>query len=110
MNKEKYFFMNKVEGETIDDFKQKQGKNVKLHVMPEDTVYTNYAVQGWYLRQDKRPYKVKVVFVGLSEELFFNVEYAEGKMWQFKFSDIGKIVFLTEQEAKEALELERMKK
>lgn len=80
------------------------GKLINLPCKPGDTVYTNFAVTGWYMRKEKMPYKAKVVFVGISEDPFFNVVYEEGKMWQFKFSDIGKTVFLTEQEAKEALE------
>lgn len=103
MNPDKFSFVNKSTGDTIDDFKQKEGKVVELPVMPGDTVYTNFAVQGWYFRQDKRPYKAKVVFVGLSEEPFFNVKYEDGKMWQFRFLDIGKIVFLKEREALEEL-------
>lgn len=83
---------------------EEDGKLIALPCKPGDTVYTNLAVSGWYLRKEKMPYKVKVVFIGISEDPFFNVVYGEGKMWQFKFSDIGKTVFLTEQEAKEALE------
>ena len=76
-----------------------QGKLIELPCKPGDTVYTNFSCSGWYMRKEKRPYEAKVVFVGISEDPFFNVEYAEGKMWQFKFSEIGETVFLTEQEA-----------
>lgn len=89
--------------------KEEQGKLLPLPCFTGDTVYTNVAVQGWYLRKDKRPYKATVVYVGLSENPdfnCFNVLYGDGKMWQFKFSDIGKTVFMTEKEAKEALERE----
>ncbi len=83
---------------------EEDGKLIELPCKTGDTVYTNFSCSGWYMRKEKRPYEAKVVFVGISEDPFFNVEYAEGKMWQFKFSDIGKTVFLTEKEALEALE------
>jgi hypothetical protein len=74
-----------------------------------DTVYTNFAMQGWYFRDKCRPYSAKVVFMGLnnSEEMgggLINVLYNKGEnMLQFRFSDIGKIVFLTREEAEKAL-------
>lgn len=86
---------------------EEDGKLLKLPCKPGDTVYTNLSVQGWYMRKDKRPYKARVTYIGLSENPefnCFNVLYGDGKMWQFKFSDIGKTVFMTEDEAKEALE------
>ncbi len=92
---------------------EEQGKLMILPCKPGDTVYTNFSAQGWYMRKDKRPYKAIVTYVGLSENPdynCFNVLYGEGKMWQFKFSDIGKTVFLTEWQAKEALEVMRNEK
>ena len=73
------------------------------------TVYTNFAMSGWYLRDKDRPYKAKVVFIGLndSKEMefgFFNIAYEKlGCMMQFRFSDIGKSVFLTYEEAEQNL-------
>lgn len=65
-----------------------------------DTLYTNLAVSGWYLRNKDKPFPVKVVFIGINGvDNLFNVEYGKGKMWQFKESDFGKYVFLTEEEA-----------
>ena len=69
------------------------------------TVYTDFAMRGWYLREAAKPYKTKVVFIGLSDSKedgggFFNVAYEKlGCMMQFRFSDIGKSVFLTKEEA-----------
>lgn len=74
------------------------------------TVYTNFAMSGWYLRNKDKPYKAKVVFIGLNltqEEGggFFNIAYEKlGCMMQFRFSDIGKGVFLTKEEAEAALQ------
>lgn len=74
-----------------------------------DTVYTNLAMQGWYLRKKDRPYDAKVVFIGLngSEEMgggLFNVVCDNGEhMWQFSFSDIGNTVFLNKEEAEAIL-------
>ena len=72
-------------------------------------VYTNVAMQGWYFRDSVRPYLAKIVFIGInnSEEMgggFFNIAYEnKGYMMQFKFSDIGKTVFLTKEQAEKAL-------
>lgn len=70
-----------------------------------DTVYTNFAMRGWYFRKNDRPYSARVCFIGLSnsEEMgggFFNVVYGKHEnMMQFSFSDIGKSVFITKEEA-----------
>ena len=70
-----------------------------------DTVYTNFAMRGWYFRDKDRPYSARVCFIGLndSEEMgggLFNVVYGRhNNMMQFSFSDIGKSVFLTKEEA-----------
>lgn len=86
----------------------------RLAVLPckvGDEVYTNTSMSGWYLRANKRPYSAKVVFIGLnaSEAMgggFFNVVYSKGEyMMHFQFSDIGKTVFLTREEAEKALEV-----
>jgi hypothetical protein len=82
---------------------------IELPCAVGDTVYTNTAMQGWYYRDKDRPYSAKIVFIGLnnSEEMgggLFNVEYEkDGNMLQFRFSDIGKTVFLTKEKAEKAL-------
>ena len=92
---------------------EEQGLLHRTQVAIGQTVYTNFAMSGWYLRDKDRPYKAKVVFIGLndSEEMgggFFNIAYEKlGCMMQFRFSDIGKSVFLTKEEAER--ELERIK-
>ena len=74
-----------------------------------DTVYTNTAMQGWYYREKDRPYKARIVFVGVndSEEMgygFINVMFDKDQnMLQFRISDIGKTVFLTREEAEQAV-------
>ena len=88
-------------------------ENGFLHRTPvaiEQTVYTNFAMKGWYLRSKERPYQAKVVFIGLNKSKedsggFFNIAYEKlGCMMQFRFSDIGKSVFLTREEAEQALQ------
>ena len=76
-----------------------------------DTVYTNIAMQGWYFRNKDKPYSGKVVFIGLNDSKkmgygFINVLYngRNGCVYQFNFSDIGKTVFLSKEEAEKALE------
>lgn len=75
-----------------------------------DMVYTNIAMEGWYLRNKDKPYSAQVVFIGLndSKEMgngFINVLYngRNGGVYQFNFSDIGKTVFLIKEEAEKAL-------
>lgn len=75
----------------------------KYHSLPcdiGDTVYTNCRMQGWYFREKDKPYKAKIVFIGLNGvDNFMNVDFGNGHMLQFSFSEIGKTVFLTEEEA-----------
>lgn len=81
-----------------------QGKISRLPVVVGDTVYTNFGVQGDYMRKCKKPYACKVVFIGLNEENpFVNVKYENGRMWQFHFDEFGKTVFKIKSEAEEAL-------
>ena len=70
-----------------------------------DTVYTNCSMQGWYLRSKDRPYKAKVVYMGINgTKNFMNVVYEKGEyMLSFDFDKIGKTVFLTREEAEKAL-------
>lgn len=82
-----------------------QGKLLRLPCAVGDTVYTNTSMQGWFFRKEKRPYKAKVVFIGINGvDNYMNVDFENGHMLQFKFSDIGKIVFLTKSEAESALQ------
>jgi hypothetical protein len=75
----------------------------KCHSLPcdiGDTVYTNCRMQGWYFREKDKPYEAKIVFIGLNGvDNFMNVDFGNGHMLQFPFSEIGKTVFLTKEEA-----------
>lgn len=83
---------------------EEQGKISWLPVAVGDTVYTNFSVQGDYMRKYKKPYACKVVFIGLNEENpFVDVKYENGRMWQFHFDEFGKTVFKNKSEAEEAL-------
>lgn len=69
-----------------------------------DILYTNVSVQGWYMRRKDRPYKVRVVFIGINgTDNFINVSYENGYTWGFNFSEIGKRIFYTKEEAERAL-------
>lgn len=89
---------------------RRDGKLAILPVRVGDIIYTMLSMSGWYLRQADKPYKARVVFIGLnkSESMgggVFNVVYEKGKhMAQFCFSDIGKNVFLTKEQAKQTVE------
>ena len=85
---------------------EEQGLLLRLPCKVGDTVYTNLSSSGWYFRSNDRPYPAKVVFIGLNnaEEFgggFINVSFDKkaGCMMQFRFSDIGELVFLTKEEA-----------
>lgn len=83
---------------------EEDGRLVVLPCEVGQCVYTNHSMSGWYMRKSKRPYLGRVVFIGLNaEDPFFNIILGEGKMLQYKFSDIGKTVFLTKEEAEKAL-------
>lgn len=85
---------------------EEQGKLLKLPCAVGYTIYTNTSMQGWYFRKENRPYKAKVVFIGINgADNFMNVDFGNGRMLQFKFSDIGKTVFLTKSEAEAALQI-----
>ena len=79
----------------------------KCHSLPcdvGDTVYTNCRMKGWYFREKDKPYEAKIVFIGLNGvDNFMNVDFGNGHMLQFPFSEIGKIVFLTREEAEAKL-------
>lgn len=87
---------------------EEQGKLLELPCAIGDEVYTNTSMQGWYFRKENRPYKAEVVFIGVNgEDNYMNVDFGNGHMLQFKFSDIGKTVFLTHKEAE--ADLQKMK-
>lgn len=72
-----------------------------------DTVYVNIAWTCGYLRKNLRPYKSKVVFIGIDingKRNFMNAVY-EKKHFTFglSFDEIGNRVFLTREEAEKDL-------
>lgn len=84
---------------------EEQGKLQNLPCAVGDSVYTNTSMQGWYFRKKDRPYKAKVVFIGINGTgNYINVDFGNGRMLSFRFSDSGKNVFLDREEAKTALE------
>lgn len=84
---------------------EEEGRLVVLPCKVGQCVYTNFSMSGWYMRKDKRPYIGRIVFIGLNaNDPYFNIILGEGKMLQFKFSEIGKRVFLAREEAEKALE------
>lgn len=70
-----------------------------------DTVYTNISWQGWYLRDKDKPYKAKVVYIGITgSKNYVNVVYGKNdNMLTFTFDEIGDRIFLTREEAEKAL-------
>lgn len=86
------------------EYLKEQGLLLKLPAKVGDTVYTNTRVAGRYMREKDKPYEAKVVFVGINGvDNFMNIILEKGSMFQFKFSDLGKTVFLTREEAEAAL-------
>ncbi|MFR7722165.1 MAG: hypothetical protein ACLU2K_01665 [Clostridia bacterium] len=70
-----------------------------------DTVYTNVSWQGWYLRDKDKPYKAKVVYIGINgSKNYVNVVYEKNdNMLTFTFDEIGDRIFLTREEAEKAV-------
>ena len=81
----------------------------RLEVLPckvGDELWTNIAIRGDRYRQSDRPYRVKVVFIGLGpENTFFDVEYSNGRIFPVDKGQFGKTVFRTQEEAAKALEV-----
>lgn len=83
---------------------EEQNQLLKLPCAVGDTIYTNASMQGWYFRKENRPYASKVVFIGINGvNNCINVDLENGHMLQFNFSDIGKTIFLTREEAEAAI-------
>lgn len=78
---------------------------IALPVRVGDIVYTNRSMQGWYMKLKDRPYEAKVAYIGVNgKDNFMNVAFLKNdNMLSFKFSEIGKTVFLTREEAEKAL-------
>ena len=73
-----------------------------------DTLYTPFHLRGDYLRKSAAPYPVTVVFMGINDDKesgcgFINVTYEKGRMFSFNFSDFGKLIFHTPEEAKKSM-------
>ena len=95
---------SKLKAEIVADFLLENGVIVPP-VKVGDTVYTNVSWQGWYLREKDKPYKAKVVFIGINgKQNFMNVVYEKNdNMLSFTFDEIGNRLFLTREEAEKAL-------
>ena len=103
-SRDKYINLLDFEKNLIADYLIENGV-VPLPCGVGQTVYTNTSMQGWYMRKNKRPYKAKIVFIGVNGvDNFMNVVFENDNMLQFNFSQIGKTVFLTKEEAEKALE------
>lgn len=102
-------FDDKVEQKERDKLKEyegleEQGLLLRLPCKVGDTVYTNTKLSGQYMREKDKPYEAKVVFIGINGvDNFMNIILEKGSMFQFKFSDLGKTVFLTHEEAEATL-------
>lgn len=87
------------------EYLEEQGLLLKFPCKVGGVVYTNMRASGWYKREKEKPYKATVAFIGINgKDNFMNVVFENGNMLQFLFSDIGKTVFLTKEEAEAALE------
>ena len=92
--------------EWLEELKEYKGleKQGKLPCAVGDTMYTNTSMQGWHFKKKDRPYKVKVVFIGINGvDNCMHIAFDNGCMFQFWFSEIGKTIFLTKEAAEAAL-------
>nr|DAG59356.1 MAG TPA: hypothetical protein [Caudoviricetes sp.] len=82
-----------------------EGRIVVLPCKVGDELWTNISIQGDRYRQSDRPYRVKVVFIGMGPETaFFHIQYSNGRIFPVDKEQFGKTVFLTREEAEKALE------
>lgn len=80
----------------------KEGRCRILPFKVGDTIYTN--VPTPYMKKKDRPYPIEVCYIGLNEKSgYFNVIYKNKSTCVFSFEQIGKYVFLTYEEAEQAL-------
>ena len=82
----------------------KEGRCVVPPCKVGDVLYTNTIVATPYMKKKDRPYPIEVCYIGLNEKSgYFNVIYKNKSTCAFSFEEIGKYVFLTKQEAEQAL-------
>lgn len=82
----------------------REGKCLTLPCNVLGTAYTNITIQGDRYKISDRPYRVKIIFIGIGEtSIYFNVEYDNGRVFPFDSKDIGKTIFLTRDAAEAAL-------
>ena len=85
-----------------------KGRIVVLPRKVGDELWTNISIQGDRYRLSDRPYRVKVVFIGMGPETsFFHIQYSNGRVFSVDKEKFGKTVFLTREEAEKALEGKR---
>lgn len=74
-----------------------------LPVKIGDIVYTTLPIkdwENWYISQNQKPYQGKVIHIGINGiDNSIDVELERGRILFFPFSEIGKTVFLTREEA-----------
>lgn len=103
-----------VEAQRYDDIMRLNVKAEVLHklcvralpLQVGDTVYISAKLRAHYLRSKARPYKAKVIFIGINDvDNFFNVKLVghPGYQIQYKFSQLGDDVHLTKDGALDAL-------
>lgn len=99
-----YGGMAKVTDEGLADYLLDNGI-IALPVRVGDIVYTNRSMQGWYMKLKDRPYEARVAYIGVNgKDNFMNVAFLKNdNMLSFRFSEIGKTVFLTREDAENAL-------
>lgn len=108
----RYSVMRNAEQEGVARLRElaEADKDGRLVVQPckvGDELWTNIAVRGDRYRLSDRPYRVKVVFIGLggNKPAFFHVEYSNGRVFPFDAEQFGKTIFRTREEAEKALEV-----
>lgn len=101
---DRYNYTKEISNISVADYLLENGI-IALPVRVGDIVYTNRSMQGWYMKLKDRPYEARVVYIGVNgKDNFMNVAFLKNdNMLSFRFSEIGKTVFLTREEAENAL-------
>ena len=87
------------------EIEEDQGYIIRLPCKVGNTLYTNLIRYGLYTRETNKIHMVQINYIHLEgRNSFFKVRYIDNDNYMvFDFSDIGKTIFYTREEAEKAL-------
>ena len=87
------------------EIEEDQGYIIRLPCKVGNTLYTNLIRYGLYTRETNKIHMVQINYIHLEgRNSFFKVRYIDNDNYMvFDFSDVGKTIFYTREEAEKAL-------